>query len=120
VSRIAGSAPSRIARAVIGAALYLTLIGLFGLGLGAILRNTAGGISAVAASLFVLPALTTLLPSSWGNAVSPYFPSSAGGAIMQVGHHAHTLAPWTGFGVLAAFVAATLGVAAVRLRRRDV
>jgi hypothetical protein len=29
-----------VARAVIGAALYLTVVGLFGLGLGAIVRNT--------------------------------------------------------------------------------
>ena len=30
-----------------GAALYLTVVGLFGLGLGAIVRNTAGGIAAL-------------------------------------------------------------------------
>ena len=34
-----------VARAVLGAALYLTVIGLFGLGIGAIVRNTAGGIA---------------------------------------------------------------------------
>jgi hypothetical protein len=109
-----------VARAVIGGALYLTLIGLLGLGIGAILRNTAAGISALAAVLFVVPAITSLLPASWDNTISPYFPSTAGGAIMQVGHHANTLAPWTGLGVLAAYVAAILVAAAVLLRRRDV
>ena len=44
-----------VARVVVGGALYLTLVGLFGLGLGAILRNTAGGIGAFAAILFVIP-----------------------------------------------------------------
>ncbi|MDX6565832.1 MAG: type transport system permease protein, partial [Gaiellales bacterium] len=67
-----------VARAVIGGALYLTLVGVFGLGLGAILRNTAAGISAFAAVFFVLPTLMNILPSSWGNAVSPYLPSDAG------------------------------------------
>jgi ABC-2 type transport system permease protein len=109
-----------VARAVIGGALYLTISGLFGLGLGAILRNTAAGISAFAAILFVLPPLMGVLPSSWDNAISPYLPSNAGRAIMQTGSQAHTLAPWTGLGVFAAYTAAVLAVAAIQLRRRDV
>jgi ABC-2 type transport system permease protein len=109
-----------VSRAVIGGALYLTLVGLFGLGLGAILRNTAGGISALAGILFVLPTVMSVLPSSWNNAVSPYLPSDAGQAIMRIGHPAHTLAPWTGLGVLAAYSAVAIAIAAIQLRRRDV
>jgi ABC-type transport system involved in multi-copper enzyme maturation permease subunit len=109
-----------VSRAVIGGALYLTLIGLFGLGLGAILRNTAGGISAFAGILFVLPPLMSVLPASWNNAISPYLPSNAGQAIMQTGHPAHTLAPWTGLGVMAAYTAIAVAIAAIQLRRRDV
>ena len=105
---------------MIGGALYLTLIGLLGLGLGAILRNTAGGISALAAILFVLPPLTSVLPASWGDAISPYLPSNAGTAIMQTGHPAHTLAPWTGLGLLAGYTAVAIALAAIQLRRRDV
>jgi ABC-2 type transport system permease protein len=109
-----------VARAVIGGALYLTLVGLFGLGFGALLRNTAGGISALAAVLFVLPPLITVLPSSWDNAISPYLPSNAGQAIMQTGNPAHTLAPWAGLGLFAGYAAITIALAAVLLRRRDV
>jgi ABC-2 type transport system permease protein len=109
-----------VAGAVIGGALYLTLVGLFGLGLGAILRSTAGGISALAGILFVLPPLMNVLPSSWNNAISPYLPSNAGQAIMQSGHPDHTLAPWTGLGVFAAYTAVAIVIAAVQLRRRDV
>jgi ABC-type transport system involved in multi-copper enzyme maturation permease subunit len=111
---------SGVARAVVGGALYLTLIGLFGLGLGAIFRNTAAGISAFAGILFVLPPLMNVLPSSWNDAISPYLPSNAGSAIMQTGNPAHTLAPWTGFGLFAAYVAVAIAIAAVQLRRRDV
>jgi ABC-2 type transport system permease protein len=109
-----------VSRAVIGGALYLTLVGLFGLGLGAILRSTAGGISALAGILFVLPPLMNVLPSSWNNAVSPYLPSNSGQAIMQSGHPDHTLAPWTGLGVFAAYTAVAIAIAAIQLRRRDV
>lgn len=108
-----------VARAVIGSAVYVTLVGLLSLGLGAILRSTAGGISAFVALFFILTPLINVLPSSWQNAISPYLPANAGNAMMEIGHHAHTLAPWTGFGVLAAYTAATLAIAAIQLRRRD-
>jgi ABC-2 type transport system permease protein len=109
-----------VARAVVGGALYLTLVGLFGLGLGAILRNTAGGISTFAAILFVIPPLMAVLPASWNHAISPYLPSNAGSAIMQTGSPANTLAPWTGFGLFAAYVAMTIAIAAIQLSIRDV
>src|SRR6185312_2160199 len=63
-----------VVRALVGAGLYLTLIGLFGLGLGAIVRNTAGGLALFAGIMFVLPPLMNVLPSSWNNAASPYLP----------------------------------------------
>lgn len=108
-----------VPRAVIGAALYLTVIGLFGLGLGAIVRNTAGGIAAFAGIMFVLPPLMNVLPLSWNQAASPYLPLQAGERIMAL-HQGNQLAPWTGFGVLCTYAAAALVVAAVLLRRRDV
>jgi hypothetical protein len=109
-----------VLRVVVGGALYLTLAGLFALGLGATLRNTAAGIGAFTAILFVIPPVLTLLPSSWNDAISPYLPSNAGQAIMQFGSPSNTLGPWTGLGLFAAYTAATLAAAAVLLRRRDV
>ncbi len=52
-------------RAVIGAPLYLTVVGLHGLGLAAVLRNTAAGISSLFPVLFVLPIIVRFLPSPW-------------------------------------------------------
>jgi hypothetical protein len=109
-----------VARAVIGAGLYLTLVGLFGLALGAIVRNSAGGISALAGVLFVLPPLLSVLPSSWDNAISPYLPSNAGQAVMTITPDSNTLGPWVGLALFAAYTAAAIAVAAVLLRRRDV
>jgi ABC-type transport system involved in multi-copper enzyme maturation permease subunit len=106
--------------AVLGSALYLTLVGLFGLGLGAILRNTAAGIASFAAIMFVIPPLVSILPASTANAIDPYLPSNAGSAIMKIGHQAHTLSPWVGLAVFAGYAALSIAVAAVLLRRRDV
>jgi ABC-2 type transport system permease protein len=109
-----------VARAVLGGALYLSLVGVLGIGLGTILRSTAGGISAIAGLLFVLPPLMNVLPSSWNNAISPYLPSNAGQAILSVSPNVTSLAPWTGLGLFAGYTAATIAVAAILLRRRDV
>jgi len=108
-----------VPRAVFGAALYLTVIGLFGLGLGAIVRNTAGGIATFAGIMFVLPPLMNVLPASWNSAASPYLPLQAGEALLAL-NRGNQLAPWTGFGVLCAYAAASLAIAAVLLARRDV
>jgi ABC-2 type transport system permease protein len=108
-----------VVRALVGAALYLMVMGVFGLGLGAILRSTAGGISALAAIVFVLPPIIGLFPTSFANSVDPYLPSNAGGAIWTINPDAHTLAPWAGFGVFCAYAVASILIAAVLMVRRD-
>jgi ABC-2 type transport system permease protein len=108
-----------VPRAVFGAALYLTVIGLFGLGIGAIVRNTAGGIATFAGILFVLPPLMNVLPASWNQAASPYLPLNAGQALMALTRGSDQLAPWTGFGLLCGYALAALAIASVLLVRRD-
>jgi hypothetical protein len=115
---IAWSHPG-VSRAVIGAALYLTAIAVMALGLGTILRNTAGGIATFAAVFFVLPPLMNVLPTSWNDAISPYLPSNAGSRIFSITQDAHALAPWTGFALFCGYAALSLVVAAVLLVRRD-
>lgn len=80
-----------VAGAVLGTGLFLMLVGLFGMGLGAMLRNTAAGIAALVAILYVLPPLVSILPTSTADAINPYLPSNAGTAIMKLGHQAHML-----------------------------
>jgi ABC-2 type transport system permease protein len=108
-----------VARAVIGAALYLTVIAVMTVGLGTILRNTAGGIATFAAIFFVVPPLMNVLPTSWNDAITPYLPGNAGRAIISITHDAHSLAPWTGFALFCGYAALSLVVAAVLLVRRD-
>jgi ABC-2 type transport system permease protein len=106
--------------AILGAAGFLTLVGLFAMGLGAILRSTAAGIATFAGIMFVIPPLISILPASVANSIDPYLPSNAGQAMMQIGHHANTLSPGAGLAVFAAYVAVVLAAAAVLLVRRDV
>ena len=55
-----------VARSVIGGALYVMLVGVFALAIGAIIRNTAGGIATFAGIFFVIPPLMNVLPTSSG------------------------------------------------------
>ena len=92
---------------------------MLGVALGALVRNTAGGIATLAGVLFVLPGIAAILPNSWGDSINPYLPSSAGEAIMAIQVQPHTLSPWAGFGTFCAYTAIAVAVAAVLLVRRD-
>jgi hypothetical protein len=105
--------------AIVGAAGYMTLVGLFAMGLGAILRSTAAGIATFAGIMYVLPPLISILPSSVANSIDPYLPSSAGEAMMRIGHHANLLSPGAGAAVLAGYVLAAIAAAAALLVKRD-
>jgi hypothetical protein len=107
-------------RSVIGAALYVTVAGLIGLALGALLRNTAAGIATFAGVFFVIPLLATLLPASISDHLAQYLPSNAGGVIWGwAAHLPNALSPWTGFALLCGYAAILIGAGAWRLRRSD-
>jgi ABC-2 type transport system permease protein len=109
-----------VARAVLGSALYLTAVGLLGLGLGALLRNTAGAIASLFGVLFGLQIVVGFLPASVADKVSRYLPTPAGVAITNVRPDPASLPPWTGFGMFCLYTVILLGLAAWLLRRRDV
>jgi len=109
-----------VTRAVIGGALYLAVAALIGLGLGALLRSTAGGIAALFGLLFAVPILVGFLPGSLADEIGKYLPGTAGLAVTTVHPDpATSLGPWTGFGVFCAYALLLLGAAAVRMRRGD-
>jgi ABC-2 type transport system permease protein len=106
-------------RSVIGGAVYLMLVGMLAMAVGAIVRNTAGGISAFAALFFVIPPLMNLLPATWNTTISPYLPSEAGRSIFSLTHGPHSLAPAPGLALFVAYTALAFAIAAVLLVRRD-
>ncbi|MEU3569823.1 ABC transporter permease [Kitasatospora sp. NPDC036755] len=107
-------------RGLLGAGLYLALVGVIGVALGALLRSVAGGISVLVASLMLVPGLVSLLPTSWQSHISPYLPSHAGEAMFALHHDTTTLSPTAGLLVFLLWTVLALAGAAVRLVRSDV
>jgi hypothetical protein len=114
-----------VLRAVIGTAAFVALIAVFALGVGAILRHSAGAITAVLA-LVILPAFVAIaLPTTgalWLMRLTP----AGGFAIQRAKPPTNMLAeawssidPWAGLGVVCAYAVVALALAAWLLRRRD-
>jgi ABC-2 type transport system permease protein len=108
-----------VARVVLGGALYLTVVGLLGLGLAAILRHTAGTISTLFGLLLVVPILARFLPSDWQADINKFLPSNAGSGIFQLHPEPNMLAPWTGFALFCGYALLALILGALTLRARD-
>ena len=108
-------------RAVVGGGLFLAGCGLFAFGIGAILRHTAGAISAAVGILFVLPILANVLPHSWQVHVVKFLPSNAGAAIWSVRRAAAMMlySPWTEFLIFGAYIAVLLIAGMFLFRTRD-
>lgn len=111
-----------------GSGLYLAGVGLLGLGVGAIVRHTAGAVTLILGVLLLLSTMWQLLmmTSDWFTRSYAYLPSTAGERIAApevtgpaVADAPQVLAPWAGYGVFLVYVALTLVLAAVLLRRRD-
>jgi ABC-2 type transport system permease protein len=108
-----------VLRTVVGASVYLTVVVIIGLALGALLRKTAAGLSVFAAVFFVVPIVVGALPHKI-TGFAPYLPSNAGGILWgNPLTTAHALSPWAGFAVLCGYAVILTGLAAWRLRRRD-
>jgi ABC-2 type transport system permease protein len=118
ILRISFTAPG-VTRSVIGGAVFVMLVGVFALALGAIVRNTAGGIAVFAGIFFVLPPLMNVLPTSWNNAISQYLPSNAGRTLFALHTDPHNLHPQWGGLLFVGYCAVALAIAAVLLVRRD-
>lgn len=109
-----------VLRAVVGAGLYLTVLGLFAVGIGGLIRHTAGAIATVIGAVLVVPILTSLLPDSWGAHVNAYLPEQAGSVVFGARPEAdQLLSAWQGFGVFCLWTLVLLALSAWLLRRRD-
>jgi ABC-2 type transport system permease protein len=109
-----------VLRAVVGSGLYLAVLGLFALAIGAIVRHTAAGITGVIAFVLVLAPVAQLLPGKAGDYIHAYLPTEAGHLIGQARQAPNDLlTPWQGFGVFCLWTAVLLVAAAILLKRRD-
>ncbi|CAN5599071.1 ABC transporter permease [soil metagenome] len=116
-----GIGDSGVLGSLIGMGFYLTAIALLGLGLGVLLRSVASSIGTLIAGVLILPGIAgALLPDSW-DPLLRLLPTNAAAAFTAVtSGSAELLSSTAGVLVLAAWVVAALGAAAVTFARRDV
>ncbi len=82
--------------AIIGCALFVTVVALIAFGLGAIIRHTAGAITSTIGLLFVLSIIIQILPNNWRWDIMRFFPDAAGRVIsVTVGNtNEHLWSAW--------------------------
>jgi ABC-2 type transport system permease protein len=108
-----------VLRAVLGAGTYLTIIGLLGLAIGAILRRTAGAIATLFGVVLVLPLLAQALPSPWNDDITKFLPSGLGAALFSVRPDSARLSPGVALIVAVVWLVVSLTVATTLISRRD-
>lgn len=105
--------------AVAGSGLYLAAIALLAVGLGVILRATAGALATLVGVIFLVPAFEELFPS-WMQGLLDYWPTIAGTAVTATVPDPDFPHPWFNLGGMCLGIAAVLAAAFVLFRRRDV
>jgi ABC-type transport system involved in multi-copper enzyme maturation permease subunit len=113
--------PGTVLTAIIGTALFVTVVALIAFGLGAILRHTAGAITSAIGLMFIIPIIVQLLPDTWRWDIMRFFPDAAGRVLsVTVGQqNPHLWSAWPQFGVTLIYAAVLLGVGAYLFRTRD-
>jgi ABC-2 type transport system permease protein len=108
-------------RAYLGTVLYLGLVALLSVGVGALVRHTAGAVTTVLALLYVAPIVAQFVTDvRWQNRIDRYAPMTAGLAVQATRHlEKLPIQPWHGLGVLAGYAGGALVLGAVAFRLRD-
>jgi hypothetical protein len=108
------------AGAVLAAGVLMPACVLAGLGLGAIIRHTAGAVAATVGVIYLLPAACLFLPSPWRDDLGRFTLGFAAYQVTSLRPHPGLLAPALSVLVILAWPAASLLAAALVLARRDV
>jgi ABC-2 type transport system permease protein len=108
-----------VLRGVLAAGFYLAVMAWAGLGLGTLIRHTAGAITTVTAVVFLLPKIIHALPAPWNVQAGKYTLDLA--AQQMIAQHPQP--GYFGAGpsclIVAAYAAAALAAAAILITRRD-
>jgi hypothetical protein len=107
-------------RAVFGGGLFVCVLGLIGLGLGTVIRHTAGAISAFVAILLILPIIVQTLPNQLSLDVRRFMPDRIGVNLIQTkGSLFDSFSPWAGLLILCLYALGLLIIGNSLLERRD-
>lgn len=109
-----------VVRALLGAPLYLALVAIIGLAIGALTRSTSGSLAAIIGVTLLTPAVAPALPGAIGDLFARYWPITAGQAVYTVAVSENTIAPWLGLAILAAATAIAIIASHVVFHLRDV
>ncbi|MGD0704866.1 MAG: ABC transporter permease [Trebonia sp.] len=114
--------PSTVLTAIIGTALFVTLVALIAYGVGALVRHTAGAIAIVIALMFIIPLLENALPSNWHNDIMRFLPDAANQVVSVTipgNINSHLWSSWPQLGVTALWAAALVAIGVYLFRKRD-
>lgn len=109
-------------RSVFGCGVFICLLGLLALGLGTIIRHTAGAISAFVAILLIIPLIAQALPQSLSNNLRRFMPEEIANQIVTTNHanvDTGSFSPWVGILVLALEATLLLVIGGSLLQKRD-
>jgi ABC-2 type transport system permease protein len=122
-------------RSLVGVVLYLVMISWFALGIGTLMKGSAGGIATVMGVILVLPMILGMIvmfaPNiEWVGYIYRVLPSEAGQQIVMPpfqggggpgmgGISVEMLGPWTGFAVLSIYAVVAIIAAAFVIKKRD-
>jgi ABC-2 type transport system permease protein len=111
-----------VLRAVLLSAAIVTVFGLIAYGAGALIRHTAGAITAILGMIFLLPLLSQALPNSWDQDLVRWLPG--GGALSPIASSApplsaHLFPAWGEFAVFSGYAVILLALGAWSFMRRD-
>ncbi|WP_051300905.1 ABC transporter permease [Actinomadura rifamycini] len=105
--------------AVAGGGLYLAAIALLAVGLGTIMRATAGALASLVGVVLLVPALAEMFPS-WLQGLFDFWPTLGGAAVLAGVPDPEYPHPWLNLFGMFLGAAAVLAVAFAVFRRRDV
>ena len=114
--------PTTVLLAIIGCALFVTLVAIIAFGIGAIVRHTAGTIAIALAALFIIPVLEHALPNDWQWDIMRFLPDAANQVVsVTIGSNTnpHLWSAWPQLGVTALWAAALIAAGAYLFRKRD-
>lgn len=115
----AASLDSHLAMSLSGGVVYVVLLCVWGVAIGALMRTSASAITWIASLLMVAPVILQILPKSVVFLVSRWLPSQIGAGAMATRHDSHLFSPWIGLAILTGYVAVTVVAAGWRMVRTD-
>jgi ABC-type transport system involved in multi-copper enzyme maturation permease subunit len=107
-------------RSVFGGGLYVCVLGLIAMGLGTIIRHTAGAISAFVGILLILPIIVQALPYQLTVDIRRFMPDRIGATLITTkGGFFDSFSPWVGMMILCIYAVVLLVIGNTLLQRRD-